>query len=32
MAHDPGLNDPAAVLIAAQDPDTGTLHFYKEKL
>ena len=30
MAHDPGLNDPAAVLIAAQDPDDGTLYFYKE--
>lgn len=30
MAHDPGINDPAACLVAAQDPDTGILHFYKE--
>lgn len=30
MAHDPGINDPAAVLLAAQDPDTGTLYFYRE--
>lgn len=30
MAHDPGINDPAAVLLMAQDPDDGTLYAYKE--
>ena len=25
-----GINDPAAVLLAAQDPDDGTLYFYRE--
>ena len=25
-----GINDPAAVLLASQDPDDGTLYFYKE--
>jgi hypothetical protein len=30
LAHDPGINDPAAVLLAAQDPDDGTLYFYRE--
>ena len=30
LAHDPGIHDPAAVLLAAQDPNTGTLHFYRE--
>lgn len=30
MAHDPGINDPAACLVAAQDPDDGTLYFYRE--
>ena len=30
LAHDPGINDPAAVLLCAQDPDDGTLYFYRE--
>lgn len=30
LAHDPGINDPAAVLLAAQDPEDGTLYFYRE--
>ena len=25
-----GIHDPAAVLLAAQDPDDGTLYFYRE--
>ena len=25
-----GINDPAAVLLAAQDPNDGTLYFYRE--
>lgn len=30
LAHDPGIHDPAALLLCAQDPDTGILHFYRE--
>lgn len=30
MAHDPGINDPAAILLGAIDPDTGIIHFYRE--
>lgn len=30
MAHDPGINDPAAVLLMAQDPEDGVLYAYKE--
>ena len=33
LAHDPGIADPAAVLLVAQDPETGDLYacdeFYK---
>lgn len=25
-----GIHDPAAILLAAQDPETGVLHFYRE--
>ena len=30
IAHDPGINDPAACLLGAVDPQTGIIHFYKE--
>jgi phage terminase large subunit len=30
MAHDPGIHDPAAILMCAIDPETKELHFYKE--
>lgn len=30
VAHDPGINDPAAILLGARDPATGILYFYKE--
>lgn len=30
IAHDPGINDPAAILLGAVDPDTGVIHFYRE--
>ena len=30
IAHDPGINDPAAILLGAIDPETGIIHFYKE--
>ena len=34
LAHDPGISDPAAVLLVAQDPETGDLYacdeFYKK--
>lgn len=30
IAHDPGIHDPAAILLCAQDPDTKVLHFYRE--
>ena len=30
VAHDPGINDPAAILIGAVDPETGVIHFYDE--
>lgn len=30
IAHDPGIHDPAAILLGAQDPETGVLHFYRE--
>lgn len=30
IAHDPGINDPAALLICAQDPFSKKLYFYDE--
>lgn len=30
VAHDPGINDPSAILLGAIDPDTGVIYFYKE--
>lgn len=30
IAHDPGINDPAALLIGAVDPETGKIYFYDE--
>lgn len=30
IAHDPGINDPAAILLGAQDPNTGIIYFYRE--
>lgn len=30
MAHDPGIHDPAAILIGAIEPETGIIHFYRE--
>ena len=30
IAHDPGINDPAAILLGAIDPETGIIHFYRE--
>ena len=30
IAHDPGINDPAAILLGARDPDTGKVYFYRE--
>ena len=30
IAHDPGINDPAAILLGAVDPETGIIHFYRE--
>lgn len=30
IAHDPGINDPAAILLGARDPDTGITYFYRE--
>ena len=28
VAHDPGINDPAAILLGAVNPDTGVIYFY----
>lgn len=30
IAHDPGINDPAAILLGAVNPVTGVIHFYDE--
>jgi hypothetical protein len=30
IAHDPGIHDPAAILLGAIDPATGVIHFYRE--
>ena len=30
VAHDPGINDPAAILLGARDPDTKRIYFYRE--
>ena len=30
VAHDPGVRDPAAILLAAVDPNTKTVYFYRE--
>lgn len=30
IAHDPGIHDPAAILLCAVDPETGCIHFYRE--
>lgn len=30
MAHDPGIHDPAAILLGAIDPQTKIIHFYRE--
>lgn len=30
IAHDPGIHDPAAILLGAIDPDTKVIHFYRE--
>lgn len=30
IAHDPGINDPAAILLGARDPQTGKIYFYRE--
>ena len=30
VAHDPGINDPAAILLGARDPETGIMYFYRE--
>lgn len=30
IAHDPGIHDPAAILLAAVDPETKIVHFYRE--
>ena len=30
VAHDPGIHDPAAILLGAVDPTTGIIHFYRE--
>lgn len=30
VAHDPGINDPAAILLGAMNPDDGTIYFYRE--
>lgn len=30
IAHDPGIHDPAAILLGAIDPDTKIIHFYRE--
>ena len=30
LAHDPGIHDPAAVLLGAQNPDDGVIYFYRE--
>ena len=30
IAHDPGINDPAAILLGARDPKTGVTYFYRE--
>lgn len=30
LAHDPGINDPAAILMGAIDPETGVVHFFRE--
>jgi phage terminase large subunit len=29
MAHDPGIHDPAAILLSAINPDTGDIYFYR---
>lgn len=30
IAHDPGIHDPAAILLGAIDPKTKIIHFYRE--
>lgn len=30
IAHDPGIHDPAAILLCAVDPDNKVVHFYRE--
>lgn len=30
VAHDVGINDPAAILLGAMDPETKIIHFYRE--
>ena len=30
IAHDPGIHDPAAILLGALDPETHIIHFYRE--
>jgi phage terminase large subunit len=30
IAHDPGIHDPAAILLGALNPDNGVLYFYRE--
>ena len=30
IAHDPGINDPAAILLGAVDPVNGIIYFYRE--
>lgn len=30
IAHDPGINDPAAILLGARDPESKKIYFYRE--
>lgn len=30
IAHDPGIHDPAAILMGAVNPEDGVIHFYRE--
>ena len=30
VAHDPGINDPAAILLGARDPESKKIYFYRE--
>ena len=30
VAHDPGINDPAAILLGARDPESKKVYFYRE--